>query len=117
MWGGLIIRTNYKYHNLYNISRITFSGSNGGETLNLPEINFNRAVTDNIEIKIPSTDLTPTNWNISSPVVLELHLYEYNNTDDTSLFIRYYPNDSEENLDYIDISNGWYYINLLRETL
>jgi hypothetical protein len=43
--GGLVIRINAKGESLYNIGRITFTGSNGGETLNISEINFNEAVT------------------------------------------------------------------------
>lgn len=115
--GGLVIRINAKGESLYNIGRITFTGSNGGETLNISEINFNEAVTDTIEIKLSIEDLTPTEWNYAGPVVLTLNIYEYNDTDDTSVSIRYYPGDNDENRDEIDISQGWYYINRINKVL
>ena len=115
--GGLVIRINTKGESLYNIGRITFTGSNGGETLNISEINFNEAVTDTIEIKLSIEDLTPTEWNYAGPVVLTLNIYEYNDTDDTSVSIRYYPGDNDENRDEIDISQGWYYINRINKVL
>lgn len=115
--GGLVIRINAKDESLYNIGRITFTGSNGGETLNISEINFNEVVTDTIEIKLSIEDLTPTEWNYAGPVVLTLNIYEYNDTDDTSVSIRYYPGDNDENRDEIDISQGWYYINRINKVL
>lgn len=62
-------------------------------------------------------DLTPTEWNYAGPVVLTLNIYEYNDTDDTSVSIRYYPGDNDENRDEIDISQGWYYINRINKVL